>query len=64
MSLKAFHLIFIVAAILLCVVFGAWAWGQASGLYRVVAAAAFAAAAGLVVYGAWFVRKLKGVSYL
>lgn len=66
MSLKAFHLVFIVAAIALAGVVGAWAWGHRTvgSSYLMLAVVCFAAAAGLVVYGIWFVKKLKDVSYL
>ncbi len=67
MSLKAFHLVFIVLAIVLAGGVGVWAWGhRAAGgtLYQGLAVVCFLAAAALVVYGIWFVKKLKDVSYL
>lgn len=67
MSLKAFHLIFIVLATLLAAGVGVWAWGQrAAGgsLYLGLALVCFLAVVVLVVYGIWFVKKLKDVSYL
>jgi ABC-type amino acid transport system permease subunit len=69
MSLKAFHLIFIIAAILLAFGFAAWSmmnyfsatgrrmdmvWGVASAIVGV----------GLIVYEIYFLKKLKNVSYL
>jgi len=68
-SLKAFHVIFISAAVLLAVWLGVWAWGQrqasggsGDGGFTALAVGAFAAAAGLVVYEAWFLRKTRKVS--
>lgn len=59
MSLKAFHVIFITAAVLLAGWLGWWALGQRQQL---LAAGAFAAAVGLVVYAVWFLRKTRKVS--
>lgn len=67
MSLKAFHLVFIVLATLLAGGVGVWAWGQRAvegNLYLGLAVVCFLAALGLIVYGIWFVKKLKDVSYL
>jgi hypothetical protein len=67
-SLKAFHVIFISAAILLALWLGVWAWGQreasggSGGGYVALSCGAFAAAAGLVVYEVWFLRKTRKVS--
>jgi hypothetical protein len=69
MSLKAFHLVFIVASILLAVGFGVWsllnyfspvgsAWDLAMGVGSVLVAI------GLVVYEKFFLKKFKNVSYL
>ncbi len=69
MSLKAFHLIFITAAIVLAVACAVWglkayfsddghAWDLAFGLGSI------AAAVGLVLYERYFLRKLKRESYL
>jgi hypothetical protein len=68
MSLKAFHVVFIAASILLALGFGGWALDQyfASGerpdLW--VAAGSFAVGLGLIAYGVYVVRKLRNVSYL
>jgi len=65
MSLKAVHIAFIVCATLLAAGFGVWALERPEGGgYRVIAGLSFAVAASLVVYGVWFVKKLRGVSYL
>ena len=69
MSLKAFHLVFITAAVLLAFGFGAWLLkgyfspiGRASDL--VFAAISIATGAGLIVYERYFLKKTKNVSYL
>jgi len=66
MSLKAFHIAFIVCSVLLALGFGAWALLQETGgvSYSVLGIASFIVAVVLVVYGVWFLKKLKGVSYL
>ncbi|MBI3882285.1 MAG: hypothetical protein HY301_19785 [Verrucomicrobia bacterium] len=68
MSLKAIHIVFISAAMLMCVVFGLWAlgeWRAADGtanlLYLIGSGVGFLA---LAVYGWFFLKKLKNVSYL
>jgi hypothetical protein len=69
MSLKALHIVFILASMLLCVAFGAWAvlnfeaegGGTLAKAYVTVPAVALV---GLAVYGWYFLRKLKNVSYL
>jgi hypothetical protein len=69
MSLKAFHLIFIVASILLVVGFGVWSLlnylspdGRPRDLVLAIASAVVTAA--LLVYERYFLKKLKNVSYL
>jgi hypothetical protein len=68
MGLKAFHVFFIVAATLLCLGFGVWSIRAYAGSGRsgllVSGLVSLAAGAGLPGYGVWFLRKLKGVSYL
>ena len=65
MSLKHIHLVFITAATALAVVFGAWCyaqWRTAGGAGMLVGAAGSAASAvGLLVYGRWFLVKMKGI---
>ncbi len=65
MGLKNIHLLFIAMAVTLSVAFGAWCvwmfgaegrWG-----YLVGGATSFAAAAGLVGYGSWFLNMRKGI---
>lgn len=69
MSLKAFHVVFITAAILLAFGFGAWLFRE----YRspagtsgdlVWALASLAVGVGLIFYERYVLRKLKNVSYL
>jgi hypothetical protein len=69
MSLKAFHLVFIIASIALAFGCGIWEFrnylgpdGRAWDL--VIALGAMAAGAGLIVYERYFLKKLKNVSYL
>ncbi len=68
MSLKALHVVFVVASTLLALTFGAWALVQnqngAGATYLVVAVGSFLAAVTLVVYGRWFLKKLRNVSFL
>ena len=68
MSLKAFHVFFVVLSVLCALLFGAWAVVdyQRTGRGGILALGVlgFAAAAALVWYGLWFLRKLKNVSYL
>jgi hypothetical protein len=69
MSLKAFHLVFIVASILLAIGFGVWSFmnysaphGRTSDLVAAIVSAVVALA--LVGKEIYFLRKLKNVSYL
>jgi len=67
-SLKAFHVFFVIVSTLCALGFGAWAVGDYLRTGRssvlVLAVLGFAAAVALVWYGLWFLRKLKNVSYL
>ena len=69
MSLKAFHLVFIVASIALAFGFGAWSilnYRAPNGTVwdLVIGLAAFAVGIALVIYERYFLKKLKDVSYL
>ena len=68
MSLKAFHLIFIIASIVLAVGFGIWAaigFFQGGGVTNlIVALVSLGAAVGLVFYERYFLKKTKNISYL
>ncbi len=68
MSLKAFHIFFIIVSTALCVGFGVWATQDysrsGSGVHLALGVGSFIASIVLAFYGVWFLRKLKGVSYL
>jgi hypothetical protein len=69
MSLKAFHIIFITASSALAFGCGAWALrNYLSTEGRVMdllfAIASLATGIGLIIYGRYFLKKLKNVSYL
>ena len=69
MSLKAFHVVFITLSTLLAVgfAFSSYHDYQMHGGGTVamsLTVAGFVAAAGLVTYGVWFLKKLKDVSFL
>jgi hypothetical protein len=68
MSLKAFHLIFIIASIALAFGFGVWlareyfTGGGVTNL--IIAIGSFAVGVGLIFYERYFLKKTKDVSYL
>lgn len=69
MSLKAFHLVFIVAAILLCLFVGGWCfmnYASPQGVRGDLAGGlgCVAAVIALVFYERYFLKKFKNVSYL
>ncbi len=68
MSLKAFHVFFIVVSMALCVVLGVWAtqdFAQSgSWAHLSLGVGSFIGSILLAYYGVWFLRKLKGLSYL
>ncbi len=63
MSLKAFHIVFIALSFGLALVFGTWCLhlhrldGQTS--YLALGVSSFVTAALLIVYGSWFLKKLR-----
>ncbi len=63
MSLKGFHIVFIVFSTLLALGIGAWCvWVdlvEGATIYLAGAIFSFIAAVVLVVYGVWFYRKMK-----
>ena len=63
---KAFHIVFLVASIACTVGFGVWGirdYGQSgSGMNLGLGLASLAISLVLLVYGRWFLRKLKGMS--
>ncbi len=68
MSLKAFHIFFIILSTLLAVALGDWAvddFGRSGRwVHLALGVGSFIGSGALVWYGVWFLRKLKGVSYL
>ena len=69
MSLKAFHLVFIVASILMAVGFAVWSlmtyYSDHAGVgYLLAGIASAIAAIALVFYERYFLKKFKNVSYL
>jgi hypothetical protein len=63
MSLKAFHIVFIVFSTLLALALGGWCiWinlVEGAPVFLAGAVASFAAAVALIIYGVWFYRKMK-----
>jgi hypothetical protein len=68
MSLISFHLVFIIASILLAFGFGIWAavaFFKGEGMANlIVALVSFGAGVGLIFYERYFLKKTKNVSYL
>ena len=69
MSLKAFHIIFVTISTLFCAFFGTWSLDQyrtvdPSGMNLVYIIGPFAGLIVLPVYGWYFLKKLKHVSFL
>jgi hypothetical protein len=68
MSLKAFHIVFITVASALAVGCGIWSlknyYAGETGWNLVFGLGSLVAGAGLVVYGRFFLKKLKKISYL
>jgi hypothetical protein len=69
MSLKAFHLVFITAAVLLALGLGAWllkGYFSPEGRVRdlVFGILSIAAAAGLMLYERYFLKKTRNLTYL
>jgi hypothetical protein len=68
MSLKAFHIVFVAASVLLMLGIAAWCFqgwrqdGETMGL--VWAGVSLASAVGLVAYGRYVLKKLRHISYL
>jgi membrane protein YdbS with pleckstrin-like domain len=65
MSLKGFHIVFIIFSTLLALGIGAWCiWVnlvEGAPVYLAGAIFSFVAAVALMVYGVWFYRKMKGL---
>ncbi|MCF6313758.1 MAG: hypothetical protein L3J39_15040 [Verrucomicrobiales bacterium] len=62
MSLKQFHIVFILTAVTLSVGFAVWAFTryQPQGGVLFMGGVSCLAAVALSVYGVWFLKKLKG----
>lgn len=61
MSLKAFHLIFVTTLTMLSLGFTAWAFFAGKIIFGVLG---LVTAALVLVYGVYFLKKLKKISYL
>lgn len=68
MSLKGFHIVFIVFSTLLALACGAWCvWVNlvvGAPVFLAGAIVSFAAALALVIYGVWFFKKMKRLHLL
>ncbi|HEY4612338.1 MAG TPA: hypothetical protein VII11_05100 [Bacteroidota bacterium] len=68
MSLKAFHIVFIIVSIILCFGFGVWLVSSYNDDNSIIslagAGASFLAGIGLIVYAKYFIQKYKNISYL
>lgn len=68
MSLKAFHIVFVIASIAVAFGFGLWAFGDyretGSTTNLGLGIVSMLAGAALIPYGIWVLRKLKNVSYM
>jgi hypothetical protein len=68
MSLKAFHLVFIVASIALAFGFGVWLvrnyFHEGGVMNLILAAVSFGGGVGLIFYERYFLKKTKDISYL
>jgi hypothetical protein len=64
-SLKGFHVVFIIASILISFGFGAWClvYGRADHDMGtlLLGSVSTAGGVGLIAYGVWFLRKSKGL---
>ena len=69
MSLKAIHILFIIASGLLSIFFGVWGFREYFGragqpVHLVYGILSVLMLGGLAVYGRYFLRKLKHIAYL
>lgn len=62
MSLKQFHIVFIVMSVMLSAGFAAWAFTryQPPGSVLLMGGLSAMSAVALMIYGVWFLKKLKG----
>jgi hypothetical protein len=68
MSLKAFHVVFVVVCTVFGLGFSLWSVRrfrlEKDPMMLVLAVLSFAGSVGLVIYGRWFLKKHKRISYL
>ena len=68
MSLKAFHIVFVGASVLLMLGLAGFSFGEyretGSSLSLLWSGLALVAASGLLAFGRYFLRKLKHISFL
>jgi len=68
MSLKAFHVVFVISTILLCFGFGAWAIHarmQGGGLFEfILGLISLLGGVAMIVYFKAVLKKLRNISYL
>jgi len=64
MSLKAFHLVFILLSILFSFVFGVWGVMNGGTAELVMGIVSLAGTVGMSIYLVFFLKKFKHVSYL
>ena len=65
MSLKGFHIVFIIVATLATLGFAWWTWNAyqfgAEGDYTIPGVISLLLGIGLIVYGYWFLKKLQNL---
>lgn len=68
MSLKAFHIVFVAASVVLMAFLSGWSFlayqETQSTEYLVWSLCAASSVVGLVIYGRFFLRKLRNISFL
>ena len=68
MSLKAFHIVFVICVVLLAFFFGGWLlheyWSSGQVGQLLGGMASFLAGGGMICYGRAVLRKLKHIGYL
>lgn len=67
-SLKAFHVLFVIVSTVFCLGFGVWEIvdyrKRQDGTSLILGVASLMGGVALIIYGRWFLRKLKKQSYL
>jgi hypothetical protein len=69
MSLKTIHIVFVIASCLMTAFFGVWAFREffspiGTRIHLVYGLSSIVAFAALLVYGKYFLKKLKHINYL